>query len=1153
MYTLTRYALIFFISITTLSVSIITHAAAPTLSPSGWNAGWKFQEIFTNIIWTWPCAVDHVITGFDPTPGGNYGRANCTLFQTLLGSIFSSSTGWPGQAVVWFNPDGTLKYALMSDTNWKNSAGNISYTGGNVGIGTNNPLYKLSVYTPAGGNWIGRFASPDGAINIWPANGGWSHIYADNVDRPFIFNTDIFSINGTFSSYNGSLTLGTSNGWPISTPRLTILHPNGNVGIWTNTPNAKLQVDGGPNMTAGYNRNTTFYANHPTVQFKWISDTNHSGFIWYDAQSTSEALRFWVGWTTDDIGNAILAMSIRNNGNVGIGTTTPDKLLHVVSNNPTNNGNQWQIVMENSSPTGNAAMNIRVAGPNMAGIQFSQWAWATTLTGAVFGYYMWTAGVPTGFQFVTRVNGVQETKVLIKDNGNVGIWTTAPWAKLTLVGNAGFDPLQLSDGARSFRIWPSVGVAGGFQIYDDQAAAVRMRIQDDGNVGIWTDTPTAKLDVNGDLAIRGNVRLSPATAQANRVLTATDATGNSEWRAPTVPWSGITGKPSLFTYDGWINNPGYDANTIAWNRSGFSYSNNAPHTWPLTHFDASWYGLEFSADYNGWGEWISFRTRNGDSSTWNLWNRLITPDTIASYAPGLTGAGASGTWWINISGNAATATTAASSLRAISAWSYGSTEVYGSNNGWSGIRFNTPNSVFMVRDSDNYSGLYKSNNTWVWAFDPNGSLISGTVPWSGITEKPTTVSSWTNDSNYITNNNANYLVTAWNGNAICFWADCTNYTISMGNGSLYTYGSVNDYSIKMQMNAWSAGRGFTWGRQGVAPIASLNSTSGDFQTAGNVTAGGTIYANGGISDSAGARMDAGWGWLRTYGNTGWYNGTYAGGLYMQDSTWIRAFNDKSLWLWAGILGSNGGLSVGYGGTTPPSWGAIIAGNVGIGTTTPWAKLDVAGTTKTTTLQITGGTPGVGKVLTSDASGLATWGTPSGGWGWLGGYTNLAPMPRFFDTPGWNNPWWQETWTNTIFLKKKCDSGAVVFRVTGREAWDWPVEWTAYTFDSSNLNAKIQVYNGGDNRLYINVGWIIDAGKLYIDGISASWLDYSHSVGWVQLDVRCSDATYSSPVPICGDGIAELWETCDDRVNNGSCGYCNPGCWSWWYCDPPPAG
>jgi hypothetical protein len=45
------------------------------------------------------------------------------------------------------------------------------------------------------------------------------------------------------------------------------------------------------------------------------------------------------------------------------------------------------------------------------------------------------------------------------------------------------------------------------------------------------------------------------------------------------------------------------------------------------------------------------------------------------------------------------------------------------------------------------------------------------------------------------------------------------------------------------------------------------------------------------------------------------------------------------------------------------------GRVGIGTTSPTAKLEVAGQVK-----ITGGAPGIGKVLTSDASGLATWGT-----------------------------------------------------------------------------------------------------------------------------------------------------------------------------------
>ena len=49
------------------------------------------------------------------------------------------------------------------------------------------------------------------------------------------------------------------------------------------------------------------------------------------------------------------------------------------------------------------------------------------------------------------------------------------------------------------------------------------------------------------------------------------------------------------------------------------------------------------------------------------------------------------------------------------------------------------------------------------------------------------------------------------------------------------------------------------------------------------------------------------------------------------------------------------------------------GNLGVGTSSPSTKLDIVGQVK-----ISGGSPGAGKVLTSDASGLATWQTPSGG-------------------------------------------------------------------------------------------------------------------------------------------------------------------------------
>lgn len=60
-------------------------------------------------------------------------------------------------------------------------------------------------------------------------------------------------------------------------------------------------------------------------------------------------------------------------------------------------------------------------------------------------------------------------------------------------------------------------------------------------------------------------------------------------------------------------------------------------------------------------------------------------------------------------------------------------------------------------------------------------------------------------------------------------------------------------------------------------------------------------------------------------------------------------------------------------TTSQKMRLTSEGNLGIGITNPSAKLEVAGQVK-----ITGGSPGAGKVLTSDATGLATWATPAAG-------------------------------------------------------------------------------------------------------------------------------------------------------------------------------
>lgn len=54
-------------------------------------------------------------------------------------------------------------------------------------------------------------------------------------------------------------------------------------------------------------------------------------------------------------------------------------------------------------------------------------------------------------------------------------------------------------------------------------------------------------------------------------------------------------------------------------------------------------------------------------------------------------------------------------------------------------------------------------------------------------------------------------------------------------------------------------------------------------------------------------------WVRTVGNTGWFNETYGGGWYMSDTTWIRAYNNKSIYtggtIQGGTVKTSGGVNL----------------------------------------------------------------------------------------------------------------------------------------------------------------------------------------------------------------------------------------------------
>ncbi|PKF75598.1 hypothetical protein CW752_02965 [Chryseobacterium sp. PMSZPI] len=80
---------------------------------------------------------------------------------------------------------------------------------------------------------------------------------------------------------------------------------------------------------------------------------------------------------------------------------------------------------------------------------------------------------------------------------------------------------------------------------------------------------------------------------------------------------------------------------------------------------------------------------------------------------------------------------------------------------------------------------------------------------------------------------------------------------------------------------------------------------------------------------------------------------------------------------ASNLSINGNASIGngYANTAAPTNGAIIQGNVGIGTTAPSTRLHINSATNGA-VRIVDGTQGANKVLTSDASGTATWQAPT---------------------------------------------------------------------------------------------------------------------------------------------------------------------------------
>jgi hypothetical protein len=908
------------------------------------------------------------ILGIDANFTGNVGVGTTTPTNKLdvIGTSYFSTDMYVGQNHgIFFNGNGGYAMGLFSSGSdllfQGGSAERMRLTSaGNLGLGTTNPQSELDIYRASNPAILLRDSSA--IARLLP--------YAGNV---YFQTAQAFSSGSTADLYFTGM---------YGTPVNMLIKATGNVLIGTTTDAGfKLDVNGNGRFTnrleIGSSSNTGQNAisaiNNDAGQATIYSyNYNATGYSIYSAQG----LNYFAGNVGIGIGPNAYKLFV--DGNIAI---TSNNFFRydgdtgiIGSATSISGGNASQLGIRSASDilfgTNGSNERMRIASSGNVIVNNLSGS-GTRMVVADASGTLSTQSIPTGTvtgsgttNYVSKWSSSSSlTNSLLYDDGSVvAIGTNTPFtvggtAKTSILGSAVI--LTIGTGSSDLMFFRNTGT-GIYQIQTNNGGNDgQIQLQPyGGNVGINTANPTTSLDINGSAGI----------TYSNYLYFGHNTSTIGSWQTRTYANGGY----QYYNAYGFIfNNTGYGSlNFMTINGGSGNILIN-------TTTDAG-----YKLDVNGTGRFSSNLAVDGITATGNRKLSLGILDLNSGGTPAqmrinttIPFASGGADFTVNIKGFRY----GASQMVSLSiGWHYYLSSFYNENaicngawkptitlacdaNGYVVIHLSTPDYWPKLYVESVYSSAYANaySSGWNWT-DANLSDCTNleVVPYRALATDITGSSSSTSAVSGTTNYISKFTSSTTIGNSLLYDngsnvgigttspAGVLQVNGANGNGLIQAYvtsGGGNAIRINsnfsgsnyIDINPYISGvsnAGFEINQNGVQRF--IISASGNLLIGTSTDSGQKLQVNGDSFTN---------GTIGIGGTNVFYFNTYGGGWYMSDTTYIRTYNDKTIWTGSGYLASQGGLSVGYGGLNPGSQNAIIAGNVGINNTAPVRKLDIVAT------------------------------------------------------------------------------------------------------------------------------------------------------------------------------------------------------------------